>query len=1157
MINIPVAWQKYQTMKILSLYFKNINSLMGESRISFSKGPIANTGVFAITGANGSGKSSILDAITLALYGETARFDRPAATVISQNANEAYAEVEFKLGDDKYQSTWQAQRAPHDGEEQTVAMQLTRLSDGAVLADGSVAVCSAIRDLTGMSFRGFTRSMLLAQNEFTAFLHALDNERMDILETLIGTDIYADYRNEIIGNADKAQQAVDALKQELASLKPLTPAEQEASEQDLQDYQEQIQELKEAQKQLEQQQHALKNTANLQTQVVEQKKRLKDLQTQLAANGQTLAEIAVAKQALNFQDDLKALESQQQTLQQHKAAWEALQNEQHFLREQLGDNSDLAAKAAGLSFSEQHQTLDGIKFAINQARLDKQEAAAQLQALETQLGEKNAALAEVQAWLADHAGDGILLDNFPETAPLKILRAELNVLSDAYKQSGNALKAHSTAIKNTQTALSQTQADIAALQQELADEEQARAALLQGHHADEIDSLKAEQEGRLKQFQQVLDVANQYQKISQPGGGLLSLFGRKPPLIEDPDALKAELAQLRDIIKREENIKLALESAVSREALVKKLLGERVHLVDGKPCPLCGAKEHPYLKHAPVLGNSVQALTDQQMKLRQLAAQTDQLNKRIVAAQKYAEQNRATQAQLQSIKDAWLSQCNRLNKATADADIGQLAVMEQWLKEERDELKNIIALGEQYRKKTATIDKINAAIAKNEATLSQLHSEAEQLAAATADINEAHLVNEAALIPCREQEQALAVQVQAQLTALGETMPGKGKEDAFFDRLNSRRQDYQTHQFHSSHFIEEVAGLESRYAANQATLQQADADIDRLMASLQSEELIGVHLALIEKQQLIAEKERVLSEQEGVVGACLQALQIRLQSSPFAGLAELRQALQFAAQEPVYLKRQGDIEVQLTAKQQQLENLSAELDTDFMLAETAPDPDDIYRQLTQLAEKTDIAQLEIQRLQKRLAQHQQTQQRYTQLTAQLQQREQEAQPALAERAILDNENGMAFRRRVQIRIAAQLLEKTNRILEKISHRYYLRHNTEQPGLSLEVEDTAQNNRRRAPKTLSGGESFVVSLALALSLSELANNNKSVESLFIDEGFGCLDGDSLTVVLSALEKLPAYGKTVGVISHLEGVRKRIKTQVQVVKKSNGVGVLKVA
>ena len=85
-------------MKILNLRFKNINSLKGEWEIAFDRYPLADAAVFAITGPNGSGKTSILDSISLALYGETFRLKQPAEQIITRDAADCYSEVTFSLG---------------------------------------------------------------------------------------------------------------------------------------------------------------------------------------------------------------------------------------------------------------------------------------------------------------------------------------------------------------------------------------------------------------------------------------------------------------------------------------------------------------------------------------------------------------------------------------------------------------------------------------------------------------------------------------------------------------------------------------------------------------------------------------------------------------------------------------------------------------------------------------------------------------------------------------------------------------------------------------------------------------------------------------------------------------------------------------------------
>jgi len=94
------------------------------------------------------------------------------------------------------------------------------------------------------------------------------------------------------------------------------------------------------------------------------------------------------------------------------------------------------------------------------------------------------------------------------------------------------------------------------------------------------------------------------------------------------------------------------------------------------------------------------------------------------------------------------------------------------------------------------------------------------------------------------------------------------------------------------------------------------------------------------------------------------------------------------------------------------------------------------------------------------------------------------------------------------------------------------------------------------ETSSGGEKFLISLALALGLSDLASNNVSIGSLFIDEGFGTLDSDTLETVISTLETLKARGKMIGIISHVDSLKERIPVQIQVIKKNNGVSAVEI-
>ena len=124
------------------------------------------------------------------------------------------------------------------------------------------------------------------------------------------------------------------------------------------------------------------------------------------------------------------------------------------------------------------------------------------------------------------------------------------------------------------------------------------------------------------------------------------------------------------------------------------------------------------------------------------------------------------------------------------------------------------------------------------------------------------------------------------------------------------------------------------------------------------------------------------------------------------------------------------------------------------------------------------------------------------------------------------------------------------MLERLHGRYVLRRKSSGE-LELEIVDQWQADASRDTRTLSGGESFLVSLSLALALSDLVSHKTSIDSLFLDEGFGTLDGDTLETALAALDSLNASGKMIGIISHVEALKERIPVQIHV-DKAGGVG-----
>ena len=153
-------------------------------------------------------------------------------------------------------------------------------------------------------------------------------------------------------------------------------------------------------------------------------------------------------------------------------------------------------------------------------------------------------------------------------------------------------------------------------------------------------------------------------------------------------------------------------------------------------------------------------------------------------------------------------------------------------------------------------------------------------------------------------------------------------------------------------------------------------------------------------------------------------------------------------------------------------------------------------------------------------------------------------------SLIGSKEGHKFRKFAQGLTLDHLLHLANQHLARLHGRYLLRRKSTGE-LELDIVDSWQGDVARDTRTLSGGEAFLVSLALALALSDLVSSKTSIDSLFLDEGFGTLDADTLEIALSALDALNASGKMIGIISHVEALKERIPTQIRV-EKGGGVG-----
>jgi exonuclease SbcC len=217
-------------MKILKLRFKNLNSLAGEWEIDFSSPQYTSEGIFAITGPTGAGKSTILDAICLGLYGKTPRLKNITASeneIMSRKTGTCYAEVFFESQKGVFRTHW-SQRRSRDkasGILQSPRFEISDETTDKIIESQLSKTPKVIEELTGMDFNRFTQAMMLAQGSFVAFLQASENDRASMLEDITGTEIYSELSKLTFERNKAEKDKLHEMQLRVEGIKTLTEVE--------------------------------------------------------------------------------------------------------------------------------------------------------------------------------------------------------------------------------------------------------------------------------------------------------------------------------------------------------------------------------------------------------------------------------------------------------------------------------------------------------------------------------------------------------------------------------------------------------------------------------------------------------------------------------------------------------------------------------------------------------------------------------------------------------------------------------------------------------------------------------------------------------------------------------------------------------------------
>ena len=1146
-------------MKIEILSLQNLNSLSGKSEIYFNREPFNGSGLFAITGPTGAGKSTIFDAICLALYGRTPRLKNPDE-IMSRHSSECYTELTFSVNEKRYRSRWEQRRSRglSDGKLQNSKMLIVDLNGDSerIIEEKKSAIPILISKITGLDYDQFTRSILLAQGNFASFLKAGVNERAELLEKMTGSDIYTQLSIEAFNRSKLEDEKLNRLKEKLGdtdllSLDNLNEYKNEliTHKNNRNKINTKISELTEDQKWLEQNvilnhkidsaKYDLKEAVKSEESSTHVKNRLDKL-NKIIENLSTYENFIYFTKTCNKRENSKA-----DILEKIDIYEDKLQNQQKELENKIKlheDNIEEIAKthlvinnaqALEERMAEDQAQLDKIKSLINEKDLKLNQLKDKKRSLSKEINTLTTKCNAVTEYLNRNNQYSLIGEILPlvkdKFLRLKSLQAQINDFSDFSLDKYDEF----------QSLISSEKQNLFTLENKI----------------NSPDNSSLQDRGNLELIKEILlrlsPISKSYREIEK----------QNVNYNKDKESYVILLSSIK------ENIQKNLNELLHNEAINKELLlNSQVEIIqetlkEGDSCPVCKGIYHKVAhngkenKQNIELENTINSLklnlknfeTEKditQEKLNTIIIRINENEKKINDLS--VEWNKEKKTRFQKLKPGDRDLANKLYRENEEA----LVAVKEWeeqikllISEERTVKKRLETLNESFSK-MEKVRNINSEILELDETIKKLiqpynilnsdeksvfvlsnyKSAYDQKLLEMESFKNVLLINEKELLPLDtviEQEENRKKELDIEADRLIRLL--NRNRDAIKGFLGGKtlqivKMETESKKLEGETEVERARGLLNSYREEYSQLK---GELNNLQLELP--ELIIQQKDSDEKVQEILKSESLKIEdfEQLDLQNKVKALTIELSNIQERKI-RAEEIFNSAAEELTNHKNKKHSDKTLTETSEALSgfrNKIEEISRSIGILDEKIDSDEIKRNqvkdLSLMIEKQEIDSLKWSKI----------------------------------KNLIGSADGKLYRRFVQGLTLEKLIDLANIHLQRLNNRYRIER-SDVKELEIDIVDCWQADTIRPSTTLSGGESFLVSLALSLGLSELVGNKVVIDSLFLDEGFGTLDPDTLEIVLSALETLQSSGKLIGIISHIEAIRERISVQIKVRKLAGG-------